>query len=110
MHIQIVNFQLEGIDEADYRALCDEVAPAFAALPGLISKVWLADPKTNTFGGVYTWNDSESMDAFAGSELFETIATHPNLVNVSSRDFAVLDGPTGVTNGLAALESAAMGS
>lgn len=55
MHIQIVNFNLKGVSEADYRALCDQLAPAFAVMPGLISKVWLADAATNTYGGVYTW-------------------------------------------------------
>ena len=39
MHVQIVNFQLNGINEAQYRDICDEVASAFAAVPGLVSKV-----------------------------------------------------------------------
>ena len=110
MHIQIINFQLDGIEEPQYRALCEEVAPAFAAVPGLISKVWLANAETNTYGGVYTWADRGSMDEFSRSELFETVANHPNLSNVSSRDFAVLDAPTAVTNGLPGREPAAIAS
>ena len=54
MHIQIINFHLKGISEAEFRAHRDEVAPAFAEVPGLISKVWLANRSTNTYGGVYT--------------------------------------------------------
>lgn len=50
MHIQVVHFQLSGIGEAEFRAQCDELAPAFAALTGLISKVWLADPAMGTYG------------------------------------------------------------
>ena len=42
-------------------------------MPGLISKVWLANPATNTYGGVYTWRDRASMEAFARSELFQGI-------------------------------------
>lgn len=110
MHIQIINFELDGIDETQYRALCDEVAPAFAALPGLISKVWLADAETNTYGGVYTWEDREAMDAFSRGELFDTVATHPNLANVRSKAFAVLDAPTAVTRGSARRETAAIAS
>jgi hypothetical protein len=30
MHIQIINFHLNGLSEADYRVLCDEVAPALS--------------------------------------------------------------------------------
>lgn len=109
MHIQVINFQLDGIDEAEYRALCDEVAPAFAAVPGLVSKVWLASAETNTYGGVYTWADRDAMDEFCRSELFNTVATHPNLAGVTSRDFGVLAGPTAATRGAAA-EPAAIAS
>ena len=51
MHIQVINFNLEGINRAEYEAVCDELAGAFAALPGLISKHWLADEENNTYGG-----------------------------------------------------------
>ena len=36
MHIQIINFQLKGVSEADYADLCDNLAPSFAAVPGLV--------------------------------------------------------------------------
>lgn len=55
MHIQVINFNLNGLSETEYGALCDEIAPTFAEVPGLISKVWLANRSSNTFGGVYTW-------------------------------------------------------
>ena len=101
MHIQIINFHLRGVSEADYRALCDEVAPAFAEVPGLVSKVWLANSTTNTYGGVYTWASREAMDEYAKSDLFKAVATNPNLEGVTSIDFNVLEEPTSVTRGLA---------
>lgn len=97
MHIQIINFRLKGITRRDYEALCDQVAPAFATLPGLISKVWLADDQANTYGGVYTWRDRAAMEAFLKTDLFRTVATHPNLTDIVSRDFAVLEAPSAVT-------------
>ena len=51
MHIQVINFNLEGINRAEYEVVCEELAGAFAALPGLISKHWLADKENNTYGG-----------------------------------------------------------
>ena len=48
MHIQVINFNLEGINRTQYEAVCNELAEAFAALPGLISKHWLADDENNT--------------------------------------------------------------
>ena len=100
MHVQIINFRLNGITEAEYATLCQSLAPAFAALPGLISKVWLADRDSGTYGGVYVWQDQQAMTRFTQTDLFRSVAVHPNLVDVSSRDFAVLEGPTAVTRGL----------
>ncbi len=100
MHIQIINFHLKDVSEADYRALCDQVAPAFAEVPGLTSKVWLANRSTNTYGGVYTWAGREEMDEFAKSDLFKAVATNPNLADMTSADFDVLEDPTSVTRGL----------
>lgn len=102
MHVQIVNFQLKNMDEPSFRAFCDEVAPAFAALPGLIGKIFLADPITGTFGGVYTWENREAYEAYTRSELFQGVASHPNFTNITSRDFGVLEAATRVTRGLPA--------
>jgi len=100
VHIQIVNFQLTGIDEAQFRQQSDELAPAFAALPGLISKVWLSDPASGTYGGVYTWENRAAMEGYLASDLFNAVKNHPNLAGVTSRSFEVLEGPTRVTRGL----------
>ena len=75
----------------------DELAPAFAAVPGLVSKTWLADESSNTYGGVYLWANEASCQAYKQSDLFNTVRTHPNFANVSSREFGVLDGPSAVT-------------
>jgi hypothetical protein len=99
MHIQIINFKLKGVTEADYANLANDLAPAFAAVPGLVRKVWLANSETGTYGGVYVWQDKQAMEDFATTELFNSVATHPNLDDISSVDFGVLEGPTGVTRG-----------
>jgi heme-degrading monooxygenase HmoA len=102
MHIQVVNFNLEGMGEKEFLKMCDELAPVFANIPGLISKVWLADLATNTYGGVYTWRDRGAWEAFIKSEIFRAVGAHPNLANITSRDFVVIEGPTRITNGLVA--------
>ena len=58
MHIQIVNFHLKGLSHNDYAKACEEVfGPAFTQVDGLLSKIWLANAETNTYGGIYTWKD-----------------------------------------------------
>ena len=102
MHVLIVNFNLKGVDEQQYAALCDQIAPTFAAVPGLVSKVWLKDSERGTYGGVYLFQDHDAFERFKRSELFNTVATHPNLANIVANDFGILEAPTRVTNGLLA--------
>lgn len=102
MQIQIVTFHLNDLSEEDYRQACEAEAPAFAEVPGLLSKVWLADSSTNTFGGIYTWRDRAAMEAYLDSDVFRAMETDPNLADLRSRDFAVLEAPTRITHGFAA--------
>jgi hypothetical protein len=48
MHVQIVNFNLKDMTDAGFRSMANEVAPAFASVPGLLGKIWLADGGKNT--------------------------------------------------------------
>ena len=97
MIVQVVNFSLKDLSDADYRSACDGLAPELARVPGLLSKVWLADQASNTYGGVYTWADRQAMDAFARSDFFNAFATNPNFANITSSVFGILEGPSQVT-------------
>ncbi len=100
MHVQIINFRLKELSEEEYRGIANEIAPAFADVPGLLSKVWIANSSTGTYGGVYFWSDRDAMEEFARTDLFNTVATHPNLADITSTDFTVMDEPTKITRGL----------
>jgi quinol monooxygenase YgiN len=100
MHIQIVNFKLKDLSDADYRKAAAELANAFADVDGLLSKEWLANPGTNTYGGVYHWRDRAAMEAYATSELCRSVVNHPNLVEITSTDFEVIEEPTRTTRGV----------
>jgi quinol monooxygenase YgiN len=102
VHIQVVNFRLNGMSEEQYRAMCDELASAFASMPGLVSKTWLGDSEAGVYGGVYTWQDKQAMDNYMKSDLFNAVIAHPNLADITSHDFGVLEGPTRVTHGAVA--------
>lgn len=100
MHLLLVNFNLKNLSDTDYRQACDQTfAPAFRDVPGLLSKIWLADPATNTYGGVYLWHDRAALEAFQQSDLFRAVTQHPHLANFIVRDFPVLAAPTLVTRG-----------
>ena len=99
MHIQVITFKLDGIDEAAYQAHAEQHAPVFAALPGLRAKIWLANPQANTYGGIYTWDDVAAMRAYQGGQIFQGLQANPHMIDVAVRDFSVMDGPTKVTRG-----------
>jgi hypothetical protein len=77
MEIVIINFALDGMTRQDYELLCEQIAPAFAAVEGLRSKVWLADPDTNTYGGVYSFASGADVDAFFASQLAADVGLIP---------------------------------
>lgn len=97
MHIMIVNFSLHGLAKSDYAKACEDLAPAFAAIDGLISKHWLANEETNVYGGVYVWKDRQSMLNFQGSEMFHSIGNNPAFTNASVTDFEILENPSKTT-------------
>jgi Putative mono-oxygenase ydhR len=103
MHVQIVTFNLAGMTDADFLKVGNEVfVPELVKVPGLLAKIWLHDAATNTYSGVYTWRDPQAMLDFAESELFKAFATSPNFVNITSRDFDLLEDQSRMTNGLPA--------
>jgi Putative mono-oxygenase ydhR len=101
MHVQIVTYNLRDINDADYRRACDGLARVLARVAGLVSLAWLANERTNTYGGVYTWVDRPAMEAYLRSDIFVAVAADPNLVAITSRDFDLLDGPSRITQALA---------
>ena len=97
MHIMIINFNLNDLEREQYETVCAEVAPAFAAVPGLITKHWLANAETNTYGGVYVWENKQAMLDFQESELFAAVGGNPAFANITATDFEVLAAPSAVT-------------
>jgi len=96
MHIQVITFRLSNMTPARYVALCDELAPTFAAIPGLLAKTWLANSESGLYGGVYHWRDRAAMET---ANVFGVVRSYPDFTEASSRDYPVLEGPTRITHG-----------
>jgi len=97
MHAQAITFELDGITEEQFRGAAEADAPTFANMPGLLAKVWLRDPETNTYGGLYLWADQEAYERYIKGEVFNAIKTDGHLKNVESRDFGVFDDLSALT-------------
>ncbi len=99
MHMQVITFKLDGIDDAAYQAHAEQHAPQFAAVPGLRAKIWLANQQTNAYGGIYAWEDIAAMRSYQGGKIFQGLQADPHMTDVTIREFSVLTGPTQVTRG-----------
>jgi Putative mono-oxygenase ydhR len=100
MHISVAEYRIRDIDAAGWADACNELAPAFAAVPGLIAKYWLhGDAEIR--GGVYVWTDRAAYLAFLDSDLGRALGSHPNIAELTMRDYAVDETPTQMTRGMA---------
>lgn len=98
MHVRIVTFRLAGITADQYAHHCEEIAEQFTTWPGLLSKVWLADPATNTYGGVYVFGSEEDAARSCESEQFRSMLESPVFESISIVESPTLEAPTAITS------------
>ena len=101
MKLQIITYQLSGITEAEYLATAPPDAALIAQVSGLVSKVWIASPETNTYGGVYLWQSQAALNAFMESPLVAAVMARPHLTAISSVVYDVPEAPSRTTRGIA---------
>jgi hypothetical protein len=101
MHAQLITYQLKDISQPEYlEQMVEPDAPVVAKVPGLISKVWLADEEKNSFGGFYLWESKDAMETFMHSDLVKSVVSRPFVINFSSVDFEVNQKASLITRGL----------
>ena len=72
MIVQVVKYK-SGLSAAEVRRVIAERAPRYEALPRLRQKLYIREPETGEYGGIYVWDDEESMREFRQSDLAATI-------------------------------------
>jgi len=99
MDVLIVNFKFEGTTKEAWEQRATQLAPRFAAMPDLLSKVWLADLENDTYGGAYLWRNRASLDAYVAGPVFGALSETPGVHSIETRTFAALDAPTLISGG-----------
>ena len=100
MHIQTINFNLSRISLSKYESAVAEAAQPISEMPGLISKQWLANEETNTYGGVYFWETKQHMQDWMNSQIFKHIGGNPAFANAKVIDFEMMESLSAVTRGV----------
>ena len=71
----------------------------FADVRGYRWKIWLMNEAKSEAGGIYLFENEESLKAFLGGPLISGVKNHPALSNFSVKHFDMLDAITKITRG-----------
>ena len=81
----------------EFQAAAEPLAEAFAAVPGLLWKVWLLNPQTREAGGVYLFENEDALAAFLDGPLVAGMRAHPAIEGITVRQLPVWEYPSAVT-------------
>ena len=99
MHALFISYALRDSNPVQHAELCEQLAPAVAAVPGLVSKTWLENTETGRFGGFYVFESRSAFERYVASELFDTLASLGSVCDVATSEFSVARAPTALTGG-----------
>lgn len=100
MHALIVTYGLNGTTSCEHAELCEALAPAFAAVPGLVSRTALENPAVGRYGAFYVFETKGAFDRFVASELYAATDGAPGLSRLTTSDFAIPSGATREKSGV----------
>lgn len=99
MHAFFVTYHVAIADAPAHREFCEQLSPAFAAVPGLVSETWLGNQPTGRYGVFYVFETKGHFDLFVASELFAALWFKAELRDTVAYEFTVNRGPTAITRG-----------
>jgi len=91
-----INFNYD-VSADDYRGAASQLAPAFAAVTGLLWKVWIINEAEDSAGGIYLFEDKQSTSQFLESDLAAQVTNHPALRDFSVKVFDVMPEQSAIT-------------
>src|ERR1700741_4276787 len=98
MPILQINFKL-NVSSAEYRKISESVAQAIADVPGLVWKVWLLNEQEGEAGGIYLFQDEQSLVGYLSGPIVAQIKSLPQLREISAKRFDTIPNITVVTRG-----------
>ena len=96
MHALLVTYGLDGTTPCERAELSEALAPAFAAVAGLVSRTPLENPTAGRHGAFYVFETKGAFDRFVASELYAATDGAPELASRATSDFSI---PSGATSG-----------
>ena len=97
-HLLQINYRF-SVSRAEFESGFDAIASEIAQVPGLRWKIWLLDEAESRGGGIYLFDDEESVRAYLEGPIVAALKSYPVLSELSVKSFSVLEEPTAVTRG-----------
>jgi hypothetical protein len=98
MQILQINYKL-NVSPAEYRKVCESVVQVIADVPGLVWKVWLLNEQEGEAGGIYLFQDEQSLASYLSSPIIAQVKSLPQLREISTKWFDTIPEVTSVTRG-----------
>jgi hypothetical protein len=95
----IIDFKLD-MTTGEYEQLGQAVAHDIARVPGLIRKTWIWNPHTQEAGGVYLFDDQDSLERYLTGPIVEQLRRLKQVRELRARPFDILQQPSSVTRGI----------
>jgi hypothetical protein len=97
MHALVVTYGLRGMSAVEHAELGEQLAPAFAAVPGLLSRTGLENAALGRYGALYLFESEAALQGFVASELYGLSHENPGLAALAASEFSVTNGGTSKT-------------
>ena len=81
----VTNFSY-SVPRVEFEQMAAQLAPAFAAVPGCLWKIWLVAADKPEAGAVYLFKDDAALQAFKASPLVASVLSHPALSNFDLKE------------------------
>jgi len=88
-----------SFSKEEYEEAATQLAPLFAELTGLRWKIWIMNEAESLAGGIYMFEDEDSVQDYLNGPLAAQVKSHPSLSNLTAKVFQVMAEPSAVTRG-----------
>ena len=93
-----INFKF-NITPAELAEAFAPLAEQIAQVPGLRWKIWMLNAAESECGGIYLFDEAESVQAYLEGPIVTALGENPALSELSAKQFDVLDEFSAVTRG-----------
>lgn len=94
--ILVTNYTF-SVTRAEFEGMVNQLAPAFASVPGCLWKIWLIEGEKKQAGAVYLFKDDAALQTFKASPLVASVLSHPALSNFDLKERDILEEASELT-------------